>query len=133
MRYPIAIECGDTNHAYGVVVPDVPGTFSAGDTIDEAITHSGEAILLMLEDFIERGEAFPKPSSIESLRQRKEFEGWSWAFVDVDLTKLSGKAVRINITLPERLLASIDAFAHQQGESRSGFLARAAAEAMARS
>lgn len=133
MRFPIAIECGNPSHAFGVVVPDLPGTFSAGDTIDEAITRSEEAILLMLEDFIERGEAFPKPSSIETLRHRKEFDGWAWAFVDVDLTKLSGKTVRINITLPERLLASIDAFSHQEGESRSGFLARAAAEAMARS
>ncbi len=24
MRYPIAIETGDTKHAYGVVVPDLP-------------------------------------------------------------------------------------------------------------
>jgi predicted RNA binding protein YcfA (HicA-like mRNA interferase family) len=29
MRYPIAIETGDSKHAYGVVVPDLPGCFSA--------------------------------------------------------------------------------------------------------
>ncbi len=29
MRYPIAIEPGDATHAYGVVVPDLPGCFSA--------------------------------------------------------------------------------------------------------
>ena len=131
MRFPIAIEHGDEKHAFAVVVPDVPGAFSAGDNIDDAITNSEKAILMVLEDYIERGEALPKPSTIESLRRRKEFKGWTWAFADVDLAKLSGKAVRINITIPERLLASIDAFAHAKGESRSGFLARAAAEAMA--
>lgn len=131
MRYPIAIEHGDEKHAYGVVVPDVPGAFSAGESIDEAITNSEDAILMVLEDYIERGEALPKASTIEALRNKKEFKGWAWAFADVDLAKLSGKAVRINITVPERLLASIDAFAHEHGESRSGFLARAAAEAMA--
>lgn len=131
MRFPIAIEHGDERHAFGVVVPDVPGAFSAGDTIDEAITNSEDAILLMLEDYIERGEALPKASSIEALHHREEFKGWTWAYADVDLAKLNGKAVRINITLPERLLASIDTFAHEKGESRSGFLARAAAEAMA--
>ncbi|WP_301101676.1 type II toxin-antitoxin system HicB family antitoxin [Propionivibrio sp.] len=37
MRYPIAIEPGDETHAFGVAVPDLPGCFSAGDTLDEAI------------------------------------------------------------------------------------------------
>jgi len=46
MRYPIAIESGDSKHAYGVVVPDLPGCFSAGDTLDEALTNAREAILL---------------------------------------------------------------------------------------
>jgi predicted RNase H-like HicB family nuclease len=41
MRYPIAIETGDAEHAYGVVVPDLPGCFSAGDTLDEALANSG--------------------------------------------------------------------------------------------
>jgi HicB_like antitoxin of bacterial toxin-antitoxin system len=42
MRYPIAVETGDAKHAYGVVVPDLPGCFSAGDTLDEALTNSQE-------------------------------------------------------------------------------------------
>ena len=44
MRYPIAIETGDDSHAFGVVVPDLPGCFSAGDTLDEAIDNAKEAI-----------------------------------------------------------------------------------------
>ncbi|HAS8502035.1 TPA: type II toxin-antitoxin system HicB family antitoxin, partial [Vibrio vulnificus] len=32
MLYPIAIEVGNDIHAYGVVVPDIKGCFSAGDT-----------------------------------------------------------------------------------------------------
>jgi hypothetical protein len=47
-----------------------------------------------------RGEALPRPSTIESLRRRKEFKSWTWAFIDVDLAKLGGKAARINITIP---------------------------------
>jgi predicted RNase H-like HicB family nuclease len=46
MRYPIAIETGDEKHAYGVVVPDLPGCFSAGDNLDEALTNARAAILL---------------------------------------------------------------------------------------
>jgi predicted RNase H-like HicB family nuclease len=44
MLYPIAIEAGDEQHAYGVTVPDLPGCFSAGDTMEEAIANAKEAI-----------------------------------------------------------------------------------------
>ena len=37
MRYPIVIEPGGETTAFGVIVPDLPGCFSAGDTLDEAI------------------------------------------------------------------------------------------------
>jgi len=40
MYYPIAIEPGDDTHAFGVVVPDLPGCFSAGDTLDEAMENA---------------------------------------------------------------------------------------------
>lgn len=132
MRYPIAIELGDDQHAYGVVVADLPGCFSAGDTLDEAIAHAEEAILLYLEDAMDEGKAPPAPSMLADLQSSKEFRGWTWAVVDVDLAKLSNKATRVNITLPDRLLHSIDDHAGKRGESRSGFLARAAIEAMSR-
>ena len=130
MRYPITIESGDARHAYGVVVPDLPGCFSAGDTLDAALTNAQEAILLHLEGLLEDGMALPKPSTIERLRRKREFRGWTWAVVDVDLSQLGDKATRINITLPRRILRAVDAHARRQGESRSGFLARAAVEAM---
>ena len=33
MKFFIAIEQGDDDHAFGVVAPDLPGCFSAGDTL----------------------------------------------------------------------------------------------------
>jgi len=131
MRYPIAIEKGDAGHAYGVVVPDIAGCFSAGDTLDEAITNAEDAILLELEEVVEAGRALPSASSLEALQAEEKYVGWTWALVDVDLGKLGGPAKRINITMPERLLGSVDAYAKQHGETRSGFLARAAMEVMA--
>lgn len=132
MRYPIAIEPGDGTHAYGVVVPDLPGCFSAGDTLDEAIANAEEAMLLYLEDAVDAGHAPPPASTLESLRARAKRSGWSLAVVDVDMARLSTKSVRVNITLPDRLLDTIDTFAQKHGESRSGFLARAAIEALSR-
>jgi hypothetical protein len=42
MRYPIAIEPRTERSEYGVVIPDLPGAFSAGETLDEAIAGAEE-------------------------------------------------------------------------------------------
>lgn len=44
MKFIIAIEPGDQTHAYRVVVPDLPGCFSAGGTPDEAIDNAKAAM-----------------------------------------------------------------------------------------
>jgi hypothetical protein len=41
-----------------------------------------------------------------------------------------GRAEKVNITVPARLLRRIDEYAKSHGESRSGFLTRAAVQAM---
>ena len=43
MRYPFAIEPGDETHAFGVIVPDLPGCYSAGDTLEEAHANAVES------------------------------------------------------------------------------------------
>ncbi len=55
MRYPIAIEAGSDAAAFGVVVPDLPGCFSAGDTLDEAVENAREAIELWIETVLDDG------------------------------------------------------------------------------
>jgi len=128
MRYPIAIETGDETHAYGVAVPDLPGCFSAGDTLDEAISNAKEAIELWMETVIEDGQPIPEASPIHNHQADSEYQGWIWALVEVDLSTLSGKAKRVNITLPERVLVNIDKAAARLGDTRSGLLAKAALE-----
>ena len=54
-----------------------------------------------------------------------------WALVDVDISKLSLKSKRVNITIPERLLNTVDHYAKNHCESRSGLLAQAITEYMA--
>ncbi len=128
MRYPIAIESGDEQHAFGVAVPDLPGCFSAGDTLDEAIDNAREAIELWLETVIDDGGSVPTPRPISEHHSDPEYSGWIWAVVEVDLASLSDKAERVNITLPARVLRRIDAAAKAAGESRSGYIARRSLE-----
>ena len=68
LRYPIAIEPGNVHTAWGVVVPDLPGCFSAADSgIDEAIDNAKESIELWIKDASDAGQDTPKPSSILAL------------------------------------------------------------------
>lgn len=72
-----------------------------------------------------------QPSPVhEQVRGKRAFRGWTWAVVDVDVSELGDKAARVNITLPQRILRAVDAHARNQGGTRSGFLARAALDAM---
>ena len=78
------------------------------------------------------GDAIPEAGAIEVHRKNKGFSGGMWALVNVDLSKLASKAKRINITLPERVLALVDEQAKREGDSRSGLLARAVLEYIGR-
>lgn len=127
MKYPIAIEPGNEKNAWGVVVPDLPGCFSAADNgLDEAIERAKESIELWIEMALDGDQAIPKPSSLRELQKRKEFKGWVWAIVEIDPALLSDEIERINITLPRRVLARLDAKAKKAGENRSAFIAHLA-------
>jgi predicted RNase H-like HicB family nuclease len=129
MRYPIVLHTND-GIRYGVTVPDLPGCFSAGDTFDDALESAREAIDLHAEGLAEQGQELPVARPIAEHQANPDHAGGVWAVVDVDLSRYQGKAEKINITMPRRLLHRVDAYASAHGESRSGFLARAAQQAM---
>lgn len=49
---------------YVVTCPSLPGCYSQGETVDEALENIKEAITLCLEDMHARGEAIPDPSKV---------------------------------------------------------------------
>lgn len=124
MHYPVVLH-KDKSSDYGVTVPDLPGCFSAGATMEAALTNAVEAIECHLEGMLFDGESIPPAQPVEVHQRDTHFKGGTWALVNVDLSRLASKAKRINITLPERVLALVDAQAKREGESRSGLLARA--------
>lgn len=128
MKYPIAIERGDQNHAYSVFFPDVPGCYSAGDTLDEAVTNALEALEGFFDVSTEDGDALPAAGTLEEHQNNPEYKDYIWAFVDIDMTPYSGKSQKINVTLPEFLIHRIDhkVTSDARYKSRSDFLAQAA-------
>jgi len=83
MHYPVVIH-KDKGSDYGVIVPDLPGCFSAGETMDEALKNAVEAIELHLEGMLLDGETIPEALSIEDHEGNPDYSGGTWAMVSVD-------------------------------------------------
>ena len=129
MKFTVVLHTDD-GRRYGVTVPDLPGCFSGGDDIEDALESVLEAIDLHVETLLEEGGELPARQPIAAHQANPDYAGGVWALVDVDVTRFEGKAEKVNITLPRRLLARIDEYARSHGASRSGFLAEAARQAM---
>ena len=127
MNYPIVIH-KDKNSDYGVTVPDLPGCFSAGETIEEAIDNAKEAILCHLEGLQIDNEDIPLPNSVETHQNNNDYTKGTWVLIKIDMTEFQGKAKRVNVTIPEKLLYKIDSYAEKEGDTRSGLLVTAAME-----
>jgi predicted RNase H-like HicB family nuclease len=123
MRYPIAIEPGTDRTAFGVIVPDLPGCFSAGDTLDEAVAGAEEAAAAWVDAALDAGHAIPAPTSLEAVRRQPDYAGWTFGVITLDPALLDDTIERVNITLPRRVLKRLDALARAAGESRSGYIA----------
>lgn len=125
MQFPIVIHKDETS-SYGVTVPDLPGCFSGGDSFEDAVSSTHEAVSCHIEGLLMDGESIPELRPIELHQGNRDFDKGVWALIDVDISKLSSKTVRVNITMPSRVLAIIDEAAARERESRSGLLMRAA-------
>ena len=130
MQYPIVIH-KDPDSDYGVTVPDLPGCFTAGSTMDEALSYAVEAIECHLEGLMIDPEPIPIASSIQHHQANPDYADGIWAFVSVDLSKLSGSSESLNVTLPQKLWKLIDDYAVRRGDSRSGVMGQAALEFIA--
>lgn len=127
MKFPVVLH-KDADSDYGVTVPDVPGCFSAGVTVSDALDNAQEALALHFEGLVADGGALPQAQEVDVHLSNPDYAGGVWAVVDFDVTPYLGKSVRFNATLPENLLQRIDDLVKKDRRyaSRSGFLATAA-------
>jgi len=124
MRYPILIH-KDKGSSYGVTVPDLPGCFSAGDTLDEAFAMAREAIECHIEGLLMDGDAIPDLRPIQNHLSNPDLAEGVWALIDVDISKLSGEPVSFTAEMPKPILAMTDEIAEREGDTRSALLTRA--------
>jgi len=87
MLYPIAISMGDNEHAWGVEVPDVPGCFSAGEDLEDAIAMVQQAIEGHFEMLIEDGAPLPSANSVALHTTNPKYAGCTWVLLEINLDK----------------------------------------------
>lgn len=102
LKYPIQIF--EEEGAYTATHPDLPGSASFGDTVEEAIAGLNENRRLWLEGRLSAGQTIPEPSSIE---------------------EYSGKFL---LRISRSLHASLDREASQEGVSLNQYVATLLAE-----
>ena len=122
----IALLFKDPNSDYGVAFPDFPGCVTAGESQDEARKLAAEVLAFHVDGMRAAGEAVPKPSTMDDIMADPD-NRTGFGFL-VDVPDPPGRALRINVTLPEDLIAAID----KSSRNRSRFLAEAARERLAR-
>ena len=67
-HYVAIVEDAGPEKAVGVWFPDLPGCFSAGDDIDEALQNAQEALALYAESQAREGRELPAPRSVSALK-----------------------------------------------------------------
>ena len=89
---------------YSVEFPDVPGCYSCGDTLADAMTMASDALALMLFQNEHDGKAIPEPSKInEIFTDTKSFLSYVCCDTLGYQKKYNNKAVKKTLTIPEWL------------------------------
>jgi len=124
MRNYLAVVDKDTDSAFGLWFPDVPGCFSAADDEADIISNAVEALRLFAED-----ETLPPPSPHEAIVSRddvRESLAQGAYLLSIPLIEADTAVVRANVTFERGMLRAIDEAARRMGVTRSAFLASAA-------
>lgn len=120
MRHYIGVVHQDENSSYGVHFPDVPGCFSASDTMDELVSLASEALSLHLED-----ADLPEARTLDKVRSDEDVakdlrEGA--VLIAIPFFEANADTTAASITMDVGLLMQIDETAKERGLTRSSFL-----------
>ncbi len=121
MKQFIAVIHKDADSAFGVHFPDVPGCFSAADTMEDVLPNAVEALTLWFED-----QEMIDPRDVAAIRAEAAEDISDGAFLmAVPLILSARKQVRANISIDRGVLEAIDLAAKARGLTRSAFIAEA--------
>jgi len=136
MNLSIGLELVDSDESIGIVVPALGiesySCYSSADNEGEIIPMATEAISLILDDMSQNcPELIPKifDLGMRGYKGNHDFTDFNnWMVLDYDFSPYLGKQKRVNVSLSEGLLQTIDSVVESRAEyrDRSHFLEVAA-------
>ncbi|WP_019864748.1 type II toxin-antitoxin system HicB family antitoxin [Methylovulum miyakonense] len=87
MKYSVVLH-KDPQSDYSVTVPDLPGCFSAGYTIEEALAMAKKAIECHIVGLFLDSESVPKLRPFEEHQPNPDYASGIWGIVEVDISQL---------------------------------------------
>jgi predicted RNase H-like HicB family nuclease len=126
----------DGKQVYDVMFPDVPGCYSQGEGLEQALENAAEALHAHLGT--EDPAAWPVPGTMEQAKEKASAQaiedgeplppGTEFMLVKVPEAAYATKQepVRLSISMRPATLKKVDEAAQDLGITRSGFIALAA-------
>lgn len=125
MYFPVIVH-KEANSDYGVIVPDCPGVFSGGQTLEEALENVEEALALRFCD--DQECLLPRPSSIEAILASEDATNGAVILLDLDPGIIeAAPGALAHLTLPLALKDKIDSLANARGITSAELVADALA------
>ena len=114
---------GEAN--WSISFPDFPGVTSVAEQFSAVMRQAKDALATAVEDMVKDGEPLPPPAEDDKVPDYDpgQYHDPRALLVPVETP---GRALRVNVSLDEGLLARIDDVAKRTGVSRSALLARGA-------
>jgi predicted RNase H-like HicB family nuclease len=124
MQYPLYVQ-RDGDIGFRASFPDFPRAYVRGNSFDELKRNAQEVVELMYD---RSEQLIPAPTSSTSELHALDMDDGEgiWMFIDINLERVTSKAVGIQFSLLESLLRRVDAAAKERHMTRSTFLTLAA-------
>lgn len=134
-RHYQAVLAGVGTDQIDVAFPDFPGCVTVARSLEEAHDRAVEVLSFHIQSMVEDGDPIPaggeETALLDMVREYEE-DGHRVVVASVRVEIPTGRAKRVNVTLPEYVLDAADRWAKAHGESRSGLLANATMDYIAR-
>jgi predicted RNase H-like HicB family nuclease len=115
---------------FGVSFPDFPNvTAATGATLDDARAVAEEALARHIAGLAEVGKAIRQPSTLSDVMS--DPSNRDGVAILVSIRTEQPRVIRVNVTMPEDVLAQLDKYAETHGFTRSRLLTQAAKRLLA--
>lgn len=121
----VAIAHGGPDGSYSLSIPDAPGCFTAGDTLEETIANATEAMTGFFQDM-----PIPRPRTLDEViadpQARADAQGGM--FLLVSFPEPPRSLERVSVSVAPDVARVLDRQAGETGMSRDALLDKAARE-----